>query len=181
MKTLILAFFSILLFTNVSHAADAQRIAFAAKILAGIAQGSHTHQVSPGDVKSMLLEFGLKEQMVESEKDFESSWKANSSAAWEADSMNWGTDTAQGALSYIKTALEQDLEGSEHQDTDKIKFADGTVAAKRAFGILKSIKSVKYGVAPTGAVQCGVTFSSLFISDTATGTMYQIIMEGSGC
>lgn len=181
MKVLFTILFSTLIFSTAAQASEAQRIAQAAKILAEISQGSSRYKVSPGNAKEMLLEFALNEKMVESEEEFESSWQGNSGDAWEADSMNWGTETVQGALSYITGALEQDLDASDKTDADKIKFADSTMAAKHAFGILRSIKSVQFGVAPTGAVQCGVTFASLFILDTTTGAIYQIIMEGSGC
>ena len=181
MKSVFAALFSVLFFSTAAIADDASRIAVAAKLLSEVAQGSNTYKVSPSDAKAMLLEFALNEQMAESAEEFEGNWKGNSADAWEADSMNWGTDTASGALSYITNALENDLDAGEKSDADKVKYADGMMAAKRAFKILRSIKSVKFGVAPTGAVQCGVTFASLFILNTTTGKIYQIIMEGSGC
>lgn len=168
-----------------AHTSQAQniskRIATAADILASISEGSNMYTVKAGAPKAMLLEFGLNEQIVESEEDFEASWKGLSGNAWEADSMNWGLENLSGAQSYITNALDQALENGEQTDADKVKFADGLLKVKKAFNILKSIKSVKFGVAPTGAVQCGVTFPSLLILDTENGKIHQIIMEGSGC
>lgn len=181
MKTILTTLASILLFSTSLYAGEGSRIASAAITLSEIAQGSHHYKVRPGDAKEMLLEFALKEGMVETVEEFESSWKGLNSEAWYADSLNWGLDNATGAYSYVAGVLKQDLEGGEGTQADKIKFAKSISAAKQAFQILRSVKSVRFGVAPTGAVQCGVTFASLFILDTETGDIYQIIMEGSGC
>lgn len=158
-----------------------ERIAYAANILASISEGSNEYTVKPNqDSKKMILELALHEGMVESEQEFNDSWSEDGSA-WEADGATWGPEDANGARSYIEGALDQNLENSENSDADKIKFADGMTKTKQAFNILRSIKSVKFGVAPMGAVQCGVTFSSLLILDTENGKIHQIIMEGSGC
>lgn len=183
MKSIVL---SLCLLLTVSASAKApsvqERITRAAQILAGISEGSDTIKVKPDtDPKAMLLEYGLREQLVESAEDFEANWVGDKGDAWGADSMNWGLETLAGAQSYIEGALQMRLEESEGTDQDKIKFADGMMASSKAFQVLRSIKSVRYGVAPTGAVQCGVTFPSLFIIDTENGEMHQIIMEGSGC
>ncbi|MFN7728722.1 MAG: hypothetical protein ACK5P7_06175 [Bdellovibrio sp.] len=83
--------------------------------------------------------------------------------------------------SYIEGALETALEEGDQTDADKIKFAEGMLKTKRAFQVLRSIKSVRYGVSPKGAVQCGVIFPSLMIIDTQNRVMHEIVMEGSGC
>ncbi|WII73719.1 hypothetical protein QJS83_07500 [Bdellovibrio sp. 22V] len=158
------------------------RIRFAANLLAETAQGSQEYKVTPqADTKKMLLEFALQEGSIESEEDFEANWTTNTYELWGADGMMWGLETAGGAYGYVSNALEVALEEGEQTDKDKITFADGMLKLNRAFQILRSIKSVKYGVAPMGAVQCGVTFPSLLIMDTENGVIHQIIMEGSGC
>lgn len=183
MKTIVM---TLCLFATLSASAKApsiqERVNRAAQILAGISEGSDTIKVKPNtDPKAMLLEYALREQLVETEDDFEANWVGDSGDAWGADSMNWGLENLAGAQSYIEGALQTRLEEGEGTDQDKIKYADGMMASSKAFTILRSLKSVKYGVAPTGAVQCGVTFPSLFIIDTENGEMHQIIMEGSGC
>ena len=163
--------------------ADIQRrIDSAAAILADIAHGSETFTVAPStDAKAMMRELAIKNDMVESAEDFEAQWTDKSNDAWGADEMLWALDTSAGAYSYISSALESDLEISERTDKDKMTYANGILALKKAFGILNSIKSVKYGVAPIGAVQCGVTFPALLIIDTENGKVHQITMESSGC
>lgn len=172
---------SLMSFTAFAGEKESKRIKFAVSLLTSISESSDTYKVKPGTVKEMMYALALKEGRVESEKEFNDNWVGDSGDAWGADNMNWGSENAAGAKSYITSALEQALEDSEQTDADKIKFAEGMQKAKQAFGILRSIKSVVYGVAPMGAVQCGVTFSSLMIIDSETGEMYQIIMEGSGC
>jgi hypothetical protein len=159
----------------------AERIAAAADLIATFAEGSNTHKVTPGEAKDMLREFALGEGIVDDEADFESRWVGDSGDAWEVDSTNWGLEDAAGAKNYIEGALETKLAESEQTDADKVKYADGMLKTKQAFQVLRSIKSVRYGVSPTGAVQCGVTFPSLMIIDTQNGVMHEIIMEGSGC
>ena len=129
----------------------------------------------------MLLAFALKEKMVASSEEFENSWATKEGDAWEADSSMWGAETRSGAKSYVLTNITDQLDGSNKTDADKITYADATMEAQKAFEILRRTNSVKFGVAPNGAVQCGVTFASLYILDTVTGAMYHIIMEGSGC
>lgn len=159
-----------------------ERIRLAAEILGGIAEESQTFQVQPQqDPKAMLLEFALKEKLVESKEDFESNWVGDQDEAWGGDSMLWGVDDLLGAEDYVVRNLEQRLEEGEQTDQDKIKYADAMLEAKRAISILRPIKSVRFGVIPTGAVQCGFTFASLLIIDMQSGEMHQIVMEGSGC
>lgn len=159
-----------------------QRISYAAKLLAEMAEGSQTYTAQQGlDAKSLMKEIALKEQMTETEEDFESNWVNEVGTAWGADEMLFGLESLPGAISYIKTNLEDRLEQSEKTDADKIKFADDYTKANQAFEILRSIKSIKFGIIPTGAVQCGVTFPSLLILDTENGQAHQITMEGSGC
>ncbi|MEK2645975.1 hypothetical protein [Bdellovibrio sp. BCCA] len=159
-----------------------KRIRYAADLLASVAEGSQEFKVTPGsDVKKILFELATNEGMVDDQKDFDDHWEATPKNAWGVDEMLWAEEDRGGAYSYIESGLENTLEGSEQTDQDKIKFADGTLKLNKAFNVLRSIKSVKYGVAPMGAVQCGVTFPSLMILDTENGVVHQIIMEGSGC
>lgn len=181
MKNLLILI-SLVLVSQVSHAQSiSKRIAAAAEILASISEGSDTYTVKADAPKAMLLELGLNEGLVDSEEDFEANWKGTSGDAWEADSMNWGLENLSGAQSYITSNLEQALDNGDQTDADKVKYADGMLKVKKAFNILKSIKSVKYGVAPIGAVQCGVRFPALLILDTENGKIHKITMEGSGC
>jgi|GEM_PF-2030039 len=159
-----------------------ERISTAAGILAQIAEGSDEYTLTPNsDPKKMILELALKEQMVESEEEFEQNWVGDSGQAWEVDGMYYGVDTLSGAYDYINNVLTQTLEDGERNDADKVKFAEATLKLNQAISILRSVKSVKFGVWPSGAVQCGVSFPSLLILDTENGKAHQIIMEGSGC
>ena len=160
---------------------QSSRIKYAVSLLSKISEGGSNYKVKPGSVKEMMKSLALSEGSVESVKEFEDAWVGDSSDAWGADNMNWGTDTSSGASSYVLNSLAERLDSGENTDADKIKFADDPKLARQAFAILRSIKQVAYGVAPMGAVQCGVTFSSLMILDTETGEIYQVIMEGSGC
>lgn len=183
MKHLILA---LTLFVSTSAFAKNKdienRVRYAANVLASIAEGSQEFKVTPNsDAKKMLFELGTNEGMIESQEDFNEHWDAKASDAWGADEMLWAEETHSGAYSYVENALEVALEESEQTAADKVKFADGTLKLNKAFNVLRSIKSVKYGVAPMGAVQCGVTFPSLMILDTENGIIHQIVMEGSGC
>jgi hypothetical protein len=182
MKSIISIFIGVTLmsFSAFSSEKDSKRIKFAVSLLSSISEGGSTFKVKPGTVKQMLLQLAMNEQG-EDEKEFNDSWLGDNDDAWGADTSSWGsTDVVEGK-SYVVSALEQALEDGEQTDANKIKFAEGMQKAKQAFAILRSIKTVQYGLAPMGAVQCGVTFASLMIMDSETGEIYQIIMEGSGC
>ncbi|KYG70232.1 hypothetical protein AZI85_13875 [Bdellovibrio bacteriovorus] len=182
MKKLILIASLAFSFTaNAKSKSIEERINYAATLLAEVAEGSQTYTVAPNkDPKAMILELALQTGYVESVEEFEEHW-AEDGSAWETDGMTWGPETWGGASDYIRGQLELRLEEGEQTQEDKIKFAEQILKVNRAEFILRSIKSVKYGVAPIGAVQCGVTFSSLLIIDTENGKIHQIDMEGSGC
>lgn len=164
-----------------------ERIQYAVEILSSVTEDSGTFKVKPNkDPKQMLLELALEKGEVESVEDFEHRWVGHDGSAWDADSLHWGLTNLSGAEDYVTTVLEQRLEeGLEYDEANpkklKMEFAENMMKKKRAFELLGTIKSVKFGVAPMGAVQCGVTFSSLLIIDTESGEMHQIVMEGSGC
>ncbi|XGC79721.1 hypothetical protein ACES2L_10310 [Bdellovibrio bacteriovorus] len=182
MKKLIFVIsFALALSANAANKEIEKRISFATDLLASLAEGSETYSVTPNkDPKVMIKELALKEELVESDSDFEAHWTIGSEA-WATDSLLWGLDNMMGGIEYVKVVLFQTLEESERTDADKIKYADAMLKVERAEQILRSIKSVKYGVAPMGAVQCGVTFQSLLIIDTENGKIHNIVMEGSGC
>lgn len=161
----------------------AERIDYATDILKSIADSSQKFTTqSKGDVDKMMLELSLAQGWYESAEDFNEHYKKDGSA-WEVDGGLIGTETTAGAIDYIKGAAERRLsEESEQTQADKVKFADAILAVKKAFDVLTSIKSVKYGVIPSGPVQCGVTFPSLLIIDTENGRATSISMDGdSGC
>lgn len=168
-----------------SSAAQAQtvseRIAKAAEFLAETASASTSYQVKPGSPKDMIKELAMKESSYESEEDFEDNWVTNPNEAWEADSSNWAEESFSGARSYVSSAIDEAYDQSDKTNEDKINYAEKREMMRRGFTILRSIPSVRFGVAPLGAIQCGVTFGALLILDTASGKIHQISMEGSGC
>lgn len=161
---------------------NSRTIEHAVAQLSQIAKESHVTQVQPSaDVKAMVREFALAAGQIESEENFEASWQGNSAAAWQGDSTNWGSSDLKGASEYVISVLEQNLEDSEQTTEDKLAFADAYLKAQNAFSLLRHIKTVKYGVGPVGAVQCGFQFAALLVIDSETGKVYTIIMEDSGC
>jgi hypothetical protein len=155
-----------------------ERIRHAAEILGTSADTVQEYSVTPNaDAKQMMNELANQQ----GEEDFESNWVTDSSDMWEVDTSSWGQETRDGAYRYIAGFLENNLEESEKTPEDKVQFADGILQLNKAFNILDSIRSVKYGVAPLGAVQCGTRFPALLIIDTENGKIHQITMEGSGC
>lgn len=99
------------------------------------------------------------------------SWVGKKDSAWEADSTNFGETDMKGAYAYI---FQKEEDGSETAPAAKV------AAGKEAFKLLLGT-GVKFGVAPLGAVQCGVTFAALAIIDPNTGKVYLFSKEGSGC
>jgi hypothetical protein len=175
---------SLIASTNSAFAAqktDSERILFAVNILTTIAEQSSEYNVAPNaDAKKMLQELAVVTGETPAE-DFDSYWTTDDYEMWEADAMAWGETDSEGAKGYFEGVLDTNLSESEKTTEDKIRYADGKIQMERAFSVLNDIRTVKYGVAPMGAVQCGVTFPSLMILDTTSGKVYQLIMEGSGC
>lgn len=132
-------------------------------------------KLTAGDVKSMSFELAKILEYVETEDDF--SWVGSSEDAWEIDSGNWGETTFEDGLSYIQNAQQ---ESSNFYELEESEYKKLTAEAAIEFKKLKTM-NVKFGVAPFGAVQCGVQFPSLMVFDLDTGLVYAIAMEGSGC
>ncbi len=183
MKTLM---FTLILLLSASSFAksdyNSRTIEQAVAQLSQIAQETRVTQVQPStDVKGMVREFALAAGEVESAEEFEASWQGDNAAAWQGDSTNWGSSDLKGASEYVLSVLEQNLEYSEQTTEDKVAFSEAYLKAQNAFSLLRHIKTVKYGVGPVGAVQCGFQFAALLVIDSETGKVYTIIMEGSGC
>lgn len=159
-----------------------KRIEKAVDIFAPLAQSGVTeHKVKKArTVKEMLYALAIKEGYSESEEDF--SWVGKSGDAWEADSTNFGETTMKAAYDYI-TQLDDTYEeylNEEGNEAEKAKVLKQVKAAKDGFKLLLNT-GVMFGVAPMGAVQCGVTFAALAIIDPKTGKIYLFAKEGSGC
>ncbi len=157
---------------------DSENIAKAVKAFRPLAQsGVETVKVKKAKTtKEWLFNLAVKKGYSSDESDF--SWVGNSSDAWAADSTNFGSTTMKDAYSYITQVDKEYLEGLT--ETKKQKYLKDVQAAKDAFKLLLNT-GVKFGVAPMGAIQCGVTFAALAIIDPETNTIYLIAREGSGC
>ncbi len=146
-------------------------------MLKGVADTVKIYKVTPGTEEQMLK--ALSEQL--EYEDFD--WVGADDSSWEADSLSWGVTNLERAQAYVIGVLEQKLEENSENNVNKakIQFADNYIISKKVFDSLKNVKGVKYGVSPTGAVQCGVSFAALLVLDTKEGYIYEIVMEGSGC
>lgn len=141
--------------------------------------GVSKYKVKPGNnVKEMLLTLAIKEYEI-SEEEFEMNWKENSADAWETDSANWAESTMKEAYSYIFDPPEMN-DGEEVSAEETAKYKAAVKKGKEAFELLLNT-GVMFGVAPLGAVQCGVRFAGLAIIDPHTGKIYVFAKEGSGC
>lgn len=160
-----------------------ERIAYATKLLSEVTENSASYQVKPNSsAKEMLFELGLQLESFSTKEDFEELFKTDSNEAWEFDSSSWGEESIDGAKSYVDFNLKQRFVEGEQTDANKTKYADHVLISDRAFEILKNVRTVKFGISPTGAVQCGIQFAALLILDLETGKIYEIIMEPfSGC
>ncbi len=183
MKRLISAILLISFLTTQAEAQVAEResrISRAATLLSDVAESVSPVKLSPNEVKEAMKELAGERHALSAE-EFEENWVGNDSDVWGADTASWGFDTAAGAQGYIEAAIKENFIQSEQTDQDKIKYADAMMKVDRAFSLLPPSKHIQYGVAPLGAVQCGVTFAELVILDTRTGEAYEVVMEGSGC
>lgn len=188
MKTLLFALVSVCLASGSAFAKNktstleenSKKIEQAVEGMSALAQsGVEEFKIKPTeDVKAALTELALNEGYVE--KAEEMSWYENGDQ-WGADSMGWGPADMSDAYSYIMTRDERDLDYLREEGNEKLlaQYESDLKAAKLAFkGLLNT--GVKFGVAPLGAVQCGVTFAALAIIDPA-GKIYLFKAEGSGC
>lgn len=157
---------------------NSQKIAKAVKAFEPLAgSGVEIYTVKPNQsVKDSLLELSLQKGYSSDAEDF--SWVGKEDSAWEADSTNFGETTMKQAYSYI---TELDPIFDENDDAQgKAEAVKNIARAKKAFPLLMKT-GVTFGVAPFGAVQCGVTFAALAIIDPAKGKIYLFAKEGSGC
>ena len=159
-----------------------KRIAQAVDIISPLARsGVREYKTKPAkSVKAALLALAFKEKYISEVSEF--SWVGDSNEAWDADSTNWGETTMKGAYDYVT-----------HEDADYLEYLKEPEQKKELAQWQKSLKQskaafkklvgtgVKFGVAPLGAVQCGVTFAALAIIDPHTGKIYVFAREGSGC
>lgn len=188
MKALLFTLVAVILAGGNAHAAkktssleeNSKKIEKAVIGMSALAQsGVEEFKVKPTtDVKAALLDLALSEAYIE--KADEMYWYENGDQ-WGADSMGWGPATMSEAYSYIMTRDEGDLEYLHEEGNEKLlaQYEADLKAAKLAFKDLLNT-GVKFGVAPMGAVQCGVTFAALAIIDPA-GKIYLFKAEGSGC
>lgn len=159
-----------------------KKIGKAVDAISALAQsGVEEFKVKPkSTVKAMLFELALKTGYVSDESEF--SWVGSSADAWEADSTNWGETTMKDAYSYIMDLEEYDRDELDQPGNEKKKekFESKVRNVKKAFELFMHT-GVQFGIAPMGAVQCGVTFAALAIIDPHTGKIYVFKREGSGC
>lgn len=176
-----------LVLTGTLHASEnkaeaSKRIAKAVKVFAPLAQsGMTTYKGKPTtNIKAALLSMALKEKYISEESEF--SWVGKSDEVWGADSMGWGEATMKDAYSYVTEVNSDYLESlkAEGKEKEMAQYLQNIKAAKDAFKLLLN-SGVMFGVAPIGAVQCGVTFAALVIIDPHSGTSYVFAKEGSGC
>lgn len=163
--------FVLTIFTTATFAeTPSDRIFKAVKGVSFVAgSGVKTLKVKPArTVKEMLFALAIKEGYSSSAEDF--NWVGTSTDAWEADSTNFGETDMKQAYAYI----------FERTDDEQAPKAADLKKAKEAFKLLLGT-GVKFGVAPMGAVQCGVTLAALAIIDPITGKIYLFAKEGSGC
>ncbi|MDZ4660615.1 MAG: hypothetical protein SGJ18_03235 [Pseudomonadota bacterium] len=157
-------------------------IAKAVKMFSPLAQsGVEKFKLKPAkSVRDMMLALAFKSKGIENESDF--TWVGTSSEAWDADTSTWGEASMKEAYDYITEIDESYLEvlNEEGNEKEKAKVMSHVKKAKDHFKYLLNT-GVKFGVAPMGAVQCGVTFAALAIIDPYTGTVYVFAKEGSGC
>jgi hypothetical protein len=168
------------LVAGVSHAETAtessKRIAEAVEAFKPLAaSGVDVYEVKPGSAKQMLLALALKEQIIDSAKDFE---LVSTDKAWQGDSGNWGLETMKGAFSYILFVDQETLK--EMSSKERAELEQNRKAAKAAFPLLMNT-GVQFGVVPMGAVQCGYRYAALAILDTHSGKIYVFSKEPSGC
>ncbi len=188
MKALLFGLVSLVIASGSAHAAkkptqlevNSAKIEKAVYGMDGMAQsGIEEFKIKPTtDVKAALLDLAFSIQYIEKESEF--SWDETGDR-WGADGMLWGPADMSDAYSYIMTRSEDEIDylHSEGAEKELAKYEADLKAAKAAFkGLLNT--GVKFGVAPLGAVQCGVTFAALAIIDPA-GKIYIFKAEGSGC
>jgi len=158
-----------------------QKVAQVATALEQVATGVEVLEFTPGlSVHDALLEIALKSGYSEDVEEFESNWMGNGDA-WGADEMDWGSEALEGAQDYISGNIKYYHEEGYDEDETEEQYQAKLAIASKAFAVLKGLPTVKYGVAPMGAIQCGVTLAALIILDIENGKAYKITMESGGC
>lgn len=160
-----------------------KQIAQAVKDMQPLANsGVQTYKIKPTkNIKEAMKAIAADAQAIDA-KEFEDYWVGSSNDAWGADTMSWGSATMKDAFDYVTTLednVADDLDQPENAKK-KAKVEAQIEKAKAAFKLFLNT-GVIFGVAPMGAVQCGVTFAALVIVDPYTGKVYVFSKEGSGC
>jgi hypothetical protein len=183
MKTLVVLTLTLALTLTASakNSATAAQIEKAMDLISETAQGGvqKTILMPNQDAKEMLKDFAWKKYQIPPE-EFEESWVPKEDSAWEIDSGAWSLSNLASAKIYVKSAL-QNAQNNDLSEPDEKAYQEALAKAKTAFEILGQASPVAYGVAPTGAVQCGVSFAALIVMDLENGIVYEVAMEGSGC
>lgn len=167
---------------HVSSRQASKRIQEAVDAISPLAEsGVRVVRIKPArTVRDALMAVALKEKYIEEEKEF--IWAGRSSDAWGADTMSWGEATMKEAYSYMTELDDQRKEilDEKGNEKEKAKIERQVKKAKEAFELFMHT-GVQFGLAPMGAVQCGVTFAALAIIDPHSGKVYLFSKEDSGC
>lgn len=184
MKSVFTFIVTLLLAVNVYAKEDprSKTIADAVKAFSALAEGVQEFKIKPTkNIKEAMKQLALQERD-ESAEEFDESWTGEDSDAWGADSSAWGSASMKGAYNYIVkfNFMEERFQGFDDPENELRKLQPKLAAARAAFKNLLGT-GVMFGIAPMGAIQCGVTFAALAVVDPYTGKVTLISMEGSGC
>ena len=172
-----LSILSISMVAQAQVSEESKQIAKGVKLIKLATQGFEVVKVKAGlNIKEALYQLSVKKEYDVSKEEFNSQWVGSSRDAWEADSTNYGSTTMREAYSYIRAFDEDQFENEEEK-------AAHIQAVKKALSGFKYLLNtgVQFGVAPMGAVQCGVRLAALTIYDPHSGYIYILSTEGSGC
>ncbi len=164
--------------TSFANQNSSEKIAQAVKMMKGMAlSGIALHKVIPAtSIKGWMYNLAVKEKQIDNASDF--NWLGGSEDAWGADTSSWGSTNMKAAYAYVTEFEEGYLDGLDQKE--KTQALMNQKKAKDSFKLLLNT-GVLFGLAPMGAVQCGVTFAALAIVDPHSGRIYLISKEGSGC
>ena len=177
MKSLIFGLVCIGLFANADHVTPKQASARIKSVVEAFEpfawSGVNHYKVKAGlSVRETLEAIAKKEG-----REFE--WATEDHSAWEADSTLWGWANMREARNYLTTVEDAFWEAADEKGNRK-KLEAQFEKAKGSFSKLEHT-GVTFGIAPMGAVQCGVQFAAVVVIDPHTGNAWVIAMEGSGC
>lgn len=184
MKQLVLLTLSLFIFGSnaqadrLTPAKASKNIAAAVKAFEPLAgSGVEKFKIKPvKTIKEAMLALAFKAEYISEESEF--NWIESGGDAWGADSMAFGQTTMKGAYNYIIKVDKEYVDGMDEKE--RTKYLANVEKAKEAFKLLLNT-GVQFGLAPMGAIQCGVTFAALAIIDPNTGIIYVFAKEGSGC